>query len=48
MFRLLLIFVFLSCSSTDESNQFDVVYNYIYSATIPQIIESEKVDSSGL
>ena len=44
MFRLLLIFVFLSCSSTDESNQFDVVYNYIYSATIPQIIESEKVD----
>lgn len=45
MYRLLILFFFiLSCSKSDSLEQTNIVYNYIYSSTIPQIIESEKVD----
>ena len=45
MYRLLILFFFIfSCSKSDSLEQTNIVYNYIYSSTIPQIIESEKVD----
>ena len=45
MIRVFIVLIFIcSCSSSDNSDQEEIIYNYIYSATIPQIIENENID----
>lgn len=45
MIRVFMVLIFIcSCSSSDNSDQEEIIYNYIYSATIPQIIENENID----